>query len=74
MRSKSEGIRAIIERETKDALNEIIANSMVNKPEAAKLLHSLRSDVVHAVAYRFYDYYTVAELNDVMHWKKPREI
>ena len=70
MNSKSEMVRDFMERIVSDAINSSIADN----PTHADALRSMKGSVVNNAKYRACRTYSLMELNDIMHWKKPKRI
>ena len=68
--SKHTMIDSFIRRIVDDSINEAIADS----PASADALRGVKGRVLAAAAYRATRPYTMIELNDITHWKKPKSI
>lgn len=70
MRSKAEGINYWIAT----IANEAIAEIAISDPENAKFWSLHRHRIVTEIRSRATREYSLQELNDIMHWKKPKNI
>lgn len=70
MSSKAEKVREFMTRIVEDSLNEAIANN----PDHADSIRRMKSHIIHLACWRAVRTYSLMELNDIMHWKKPKSV
>jgi hypothetical protein len=73
MASKAEEINWFLKRRVRDAVNDLIADSL-DDSSTAKVLKNVRESLVNRVQDRCTGTYDVIELNDIMHWKEPKKV